>query len=133
MFREEIKVRDYECDVQGVVNNSVYLNYLEHSRHEYLLRNNVDFVALANQGINLMVLRTEMDYKTSLRPGDVFYVTVKVEKASRIKILFVQNIYRKLDDKLVLSARTFGAAVSDQGRPMKLEMLDALVAQDAIE
>ena len=33
-FQLEFQVRDYECDMQGHVNNAVYLNYLEHCRHE---------------------------------------------------------------------------------------------------
>jgi acyl-CoA thioester hydrolase len=28
-FASEMSVRDYECDMQGIVNNSVYQNYLE--------------------------------------------------------------------------------------------------------
>lgn len=126
MFQEEMSVRDYECDLQGVVNNSVYLNYLEHSRHRFLLSQEIDFVALAQQGVNLMVVRTEMDYKDSLRPGEAFYVTVSVEKTSRIKVAFIQHIYRKADDKLMLSACTYGVAVNEAGRPMKLTALDAL-------
>ncbi|NSW95739.1 MAG: acyl-CoA thioesterase, partial [Bacteroidales bacterium] len=35
-FRLEFTVRDYECDLQGVVNNANYQHYLEHARHEYL-------------------------------------------------------------------------------------------------
>ncbi|RKX91588.1 MAG: acyl-CoA thioesterase, partial [Spirochaetes bacterium] len=27
MFSIEFKIRDYECDQQGIVNNAVYLNY----------------------------------------------------------------------------------------------------------
>jgi acyl-ACP thioesterase len=33
-FRLEFSVRDYECDLQGVVNNAVYQHYLEYARHE---------------------------------------------------------------------------------------------------
>lgn len=119
-----MKVRDYECDIQKVVNNAVYQNYLEHSRHEYLLANNVDFVALAKTGIHLVVVRAELDYKQSLMPGDEFYITVEVEKESRVKYAFVQKIYRSADDKLMLQARTLGVALNERGRPTAFEALD---------
>ncbi len=127
MFKLKMKVRDYECDIQGVVNNAVYQNYLEHSRHEFLMENNVDFVALAKAGIHLMVVRAELDYKDSLRPGDDFYISVELEKASRIKYAFVQKIHRCSDDRLMLQARTIGVAVNEKGRPTAFEGLDTLV------
>lgn len=124
MFTLEMKVRDYECDIQGVVNNSVYQNYLEHSRHEFLIANDVDFVELANQGIHLMVVRAELDYKDSLKPGDEFHISVELEKESRIKYAFVQNIYRSADNKLMLQARTLGVALNEKGRPTVFEGLE---------
>ena len=126
MFKYEMRVRDYECDLQGVVNNAVYQNYLEHARHEFLLANGVDFAELAAQGIDLMVVRAEVDYKSSLRPHDNFYVTVQVVKEGRVKVVFVQNIYKE-DGTLVVSARTTGATVKS-GRPVRLvESLEVLV------
>lgn len=124
MFKIEMNVRDYECDIQGVVNNAVYQNYLEHSRHGFLLANNVDFVHLAKAGIHLVVVRAELDYKQSLKPGDAFYITVEMEKESRVKYAFVQKIYRSADDKLMLQARTLGVALNERGRPTAFEALD---------
>lgn len=46
----EMSVRDYECDIQGIVNNGVYFNYFEHARHWYLHQIGIDFAGLARQG-----------------------------------------------------------------------------------
>lgn len=129
MFKIEMKVRDYECDIQNVVNNAVYQNYLEHSRHEFLLENGIDFVALTNAGVHLVVIRAELDYKQSLKPGDAFYITVEVEKESRVKYAFIQKIHRQSDDKLMLQARTLGVALNEKGRPVAFEKLENLVTQ----
>ncbi|MEO2267213.1 acyl-CoA thioesterase [Pseudoalteromonas pernae] len=125
-FRLDMKVRDYECDLQGIVNNSVYFNYLEHARHEYLLEKNIDFAALARDKINLVVVRSEMDYKSSLMPGDAFYVTVEVVRESRLKFAFIQHIYRAHDDKLALKAKVIGTSVNAQGRPFVPQELENL-------
>ena len=75
-FSLEMSVRDYECDMQGVVNNSVYQNYLEHTRHEYLKSIGINFKSYTERGVNLVVVRIEMDYKFSLASGDKFIVTM---------------------------------------------------------
>ena len=87
IYELEMKVRDYECDIQGIVNNSVYQNYLEHTRHEFLLENNVSFEQLHLQGIDAVVARIEMAFKFSLRPGDVFISKLLVKKEG-VKYVF---------------------------------------------
>ncbi|WP_319381028.1 acyl-CoA thioesterase [Thiomicrorhabdus sp.] len=126
MFSVKMQVRDYECDLQGVVNNAVYQNYLEHSRHQFLLDAGIDFVDLSRQGIDLMVIRAELDYKASLKPGDEFSIEVAVEKVSKIKYAFVQTVYRQSDGKVMLQARTIGVAVNDRGRPFAFADLERL-------
>ncbi|TMP40100.1 acyl-CoA thioesterase [Pseudoalteromonas rubra] len=125
-FKLDFKVRDYECDLQGIVNNSVYFNYLEHARHEFLIANGVDFAALAEQKINLVVIRSEMNYKDSLKPGDAFYVEVETLRISKLKFAFIQRIIRAEDDKLMLDAVVTGTSVNERGRPFLPEEIDQL-------
>ena len=126
LFTLDFKVRDYECDMQGIVNNSVYQNYLEHARHEYLLAKGVDFAELTRQKIHLVVVRAELDYKLPLVSGDEFYVTVNVELSSRVRFDFLQNIYRKRDNKLMLSAKITGTSLNERGRPFVPEVITGL-------
>jgi acyl-CoA thioester hydrolase len=100
-FELKFSVRDYECDLQCVVNNSVYLNYLEHTRHEFLKTIGLDFAELFNRGIVAVVARVDLAYKTSLRSGDQFVVKLRVEHEG-VKYIFYQDIYRLPDEKLCL-------------------------------
>ncbi|MFW5604105.1 MAG: acyl-CoA thioesterase, partial [Bacteroidales bacterium] len=50
IFSLEMKVRDYECDLQGIVNNANYQHYIEHTRHEFLRSEGISFAALHEQG-----------------------------------------------------------------------------------
>ena len=129
-FKVDFKVRDYECDLQGIVNNSVYFNYLEHARHEFLHANGVDFSQLTRDKINLVVMRSEMDYKQSLMPGDEFYVAVEPERISRLKFGFRQTVVRKHDEKVMLKALVIGTAVNERGRPFLPEQVDLLFKSD---
>lgn len=125
-FRIELKVRDYECDLQGIVNNGVYFNYLEHARHEFLHANKVDFAKLAADKINLVVIRSELDYKASLVPGDEFYVEVVPERLSKLKFAFRQRVIRKQDEKTVLEGLVIGTSVNEKGRPFLPPEIDSL-------
>ncbi|MDH3974117.1 MAG: acyl-CoA thioesterase [Deltaproteobacteria bacterium] len=116
-FRLDFKVRDYECDIQGVVNNGVYQNYLEHARHEFLLQAGVNFAALAKNNVNLVVVKAELDYKLPLRSGDEFWVGINTNKPSRVRFEFLQDVYRYCDNRLIMNARITGTSVNEKGRP----------------
>jgi len=116
-FSVEMEVRDYECDIQGVVNNAVYQNYLEHARHQYLKSIGINFAAMAAEGINLVVLRTEIDYKFPLRSGDRFSVEVRPERISPLRFGFRQEIRRIPDGKDIVKAVVIGTSLNVKGKP----------------
>ncbi len=111
VYELDFKVRDYECDLQGIVNNSVYQNYLEHTRHEFIKTKGFDFAELHNEGIDCVVARVEMEFKNSLKSGDEFAVRLNVKKEGRVKIVFYQDVYRKTDNKLMLKGRVTSVCI----------------------
>ena len=67
-----MKVRDYECDLQGVVNNANYQHYMEHTRHEFLESLGENFGRLHDRGVDVFVSRVDIRYRHALRSGDRF-------------------------------------------------------------
>jgi len=127
-FDLELKVRDYECDMDHVVNHAVYLNYLEHARHEFLMGIGIKFGELSKRGISLVVTRVEADFKASLTSGDTFIVRTSFNRKGRIRLQFSQNIYRIPDNRLMLSAVVTGTALNERGRPEIPRELDLVLA-----
>jgi acyl-CoA thioester hydrolase len=117
VFAVELDVRDYECDLQGVVNNAHYLHYLEHARHLFLKARGIDFAALSARGVHLVVTRAEIDFRYPLRSGDRFRVVVRVERESRLRFAFPQEIVRLPDEKPIVRARIVGTGIDRSGRP----------------
>ena len=117
-YRLQFEVRDYECDLQGIVNNAVYQNYLEHARHQFLKSLGIDFAEVTERGIYIVVVRAEIDYRRSLKSGDTFWVGIDVRRISRLKFAFLQKIFRAPDDELMVTAKIIGAAISANGRPV---------------
>jgi acyl-CoA thioester hydrolase len=127
IYELKFKVRDYECDIQGIVNNSVYMNYLEHTRHEYLLANNVSFSKLHDEGVDAMVARVDIAYKNSLKPDDEFVSKLYVKKEG-IRYTFYQAIFRLPDNALCIKAKIDTVAVVN-GKLSTHPVLDELALQ----
>jgi len=127
-FELKFKVRDYECDLQGVVNNSVYQNYLEHTRHEFLNSIGLDFAELFKRGIMAVVARADIQYKTPLKSGDEFICRMNARKEG-IKYLFYQDIYRLPDEKVSVKAIITAVTVVN-GKLGISEELDKAILQN---
>jgi len=119
----KLAVRDYECDMQAVVNNSVYLNYCEHARHEFLKQMGVDFAYFTAKKINLVVTKMEIEYKRSLKSGDVFFVGSDFRRISPLRFEFVQTIYNEAT-QIMAKAVIIGTCLNEKGKPCVHQELD---------
>lgn len=121
IFELPMKVRDYECDLQGIVNNANYQHYIEHTRHEFLLSAGISFADLHQKGIDPVVARLSMAFKTPLKSGDEFVSKLWLKKEG-IKYVFYQDIYRLPDEKVVIKA-TVETVCLVNGRLAECELL----------
>lgn len=99
IFENIMKVRDYECDAQGHVNNANYQRYFETTRHEFLEHVGLNFFELHKQSIDAVVSRVEIRYKVPLIGMDKFKCTVALERIG-LKYIFHQKIIRLSDEKV---------------------------------
>lgn len=125
LFSIEDKVRDYECDLQGVVNNANYQHYMEHTRHEFLEALGENFGAMHEQGIDAFVSRVDIQYKNSLRSGDRYRSCLNVCKKGA-KLTFEQDIYRLPDMTLAAKGVVESVVVKD-GKLTRGEYFDELL------
>ena len=126
MYQLELKVRDYECDLQAIVNNANYQHYYEHTRHEFLSQHKISFADLHDQGIDFVVARVEMPFKTPLKSGESYFSVLNLTQDG-VKYTFNQKIFRLPDMKLC-NVGKFDCVVLDHGKLCRNAELDAFVA-----
>lgn len=103
IFSLEIKVRDYELDSEGIVNNANYIHYLELTRHEFCLQAGISFKEMLLEGITPVANRIEIDYKRSERSGDIIVSRLWVERKG-VRFIFHQDLFDKATGELAASA-----------------------------
>lgn len=109
LFSVNLSVRDYECDMQGIVNHSVYFNYLEHTRHEFLKSKGTSFLEWHQQGKDLVVVQLDACFKKSLRSGDCFESELYLDSYKKASLCFHQVI--RIHSKVYFEAKVKCACI----------------------
>ncbi len=124
-FETRLEVRDYECDIEGIVNNANYLHYIEHTRHLFLRSKGVSFAKMHERGLDAVVARMTMLYKVPLRCDDVFISRLAVSKQG-VKFVFQQDLFRESDNVLCFRS-TVDLVVMDHGKLVRESAYDELL------
>lgn len=115
VFKLNCSVRDYELDFQGIVNNAVYQNYLEHTRHEFVKQAGLNLPALHREGLDPVLVHADIQYKTPLVSGDQFISCLNI-RPEGIRLVFSQDIFRLSDYKPIVKAK-IEIVILKNGRP----------------
>lgn len=120
VFSLEFKVRDYEVDMFGMVNNAAYLNYLEHARHEFLHGIGIDSAEIAVAGRALALSKINVHYQSPLRPREHFRVEATIGELRGARVAIDQRIVSQPEGRPVLQARMVAVFLDERGRPLRI-------------
>ncbi|MGD9487074.1 MAG: acyl-CoA thioesterase [Calditrichaceae bacterium] len=120
VFQTSLKVRSYECDMYGHVNNATFLNYLEYGRVELLNELGYTLDSLKADGFLLPIIKIEIEYKQQVLMGDHLTITVEWERRGRSSATFRQNIFKDSSKSPVASAIASWVATDLTGTPIQI-------------
>ena len=118
MYKLVVSVLPTDIDEQNHVNNAVYLRWVQEIAVAH-------WRAIASpevqERVSWVVLRHEIDYKTSAGLGDEVEVITWVGKASRLTFERFTEFRRKADGQLLSKARTLWCPVDPAtGLPVRV-------------
>lgn len=120
-FEMPMRVRDYEVDCQGIVNNAIYLHYMEHTRHEFCRQAGCSFARMHSRGIDPVLRSVEIEYRHSLGLGQEFLSCIDMRREGA-RFIFVQDIYTLPDLQLAATANV-SVVCTEQGRLTRGDVL----------
>ncbi|GAA2648918.1 acyl-CoA thioesterase [Streptomyces vastus] len=119
-FSVRVTVRGYETDVQGHLNQSVYLNYAEHARWSLLQAAGISQSRLIAKGVGPVALETTIRFKRELRAGEEVEVTCDF-LMDKSKIFRVEQEIRKTDGTVAAEITATGGLMDLKERKLVAE------------
>ena len=98
------RVRSYELDSFGHVNNAVYLNYLEYARTEYLVQRGLSFHDFHRLGVTPFVVRAEIEYKSPATVYDELEIRGGITHWRRTGFTIRYQIFNQTSQKICAEA-----------------------------
>jgi len=118
IFKARLKVRSYEVDFYGHVNNAVYLNYLEYARMEYMAQTGRSFESYLEKGMCLVVVRAVLNFKGPALMGHELEISGFVRHYGRSSVIMEQRIWNRSTEQEILDAEVTLVFVDKNRRPV---------------
>lgn len=128
VFTWDLRVRTYECDMLGHVNNAVYGQYLQEAAIEASANVGYDTAWYAARGTAWVVRQMSLEYVRPARAGDLLRVSTWISTFSRVRSRREYEIHRLPPDRepeLIVRASAdwvYFDLASGRPRPIPTEM-----------
>ncbi len=110
------RVRSYELDSFGHVNNATYLNYLEYARGEYLLQRGLSFSDFDRWNAAPIVISAQIQFKSPAKVHDILEIEGRIVEWKRASFSLHYKVTNKTSTKLTALAQMTFAFVDQDGK-----------------
>ncbi|MCR4437947.1 MAG: thioesterase family protein [bacterium] len=115
-----LKVRSYELDSFGHVNNANFLHYLEFARGEFMALRGMGFADFTRWQARPVVVRACIDFRTPAFADDLLRIQGAITSWGRARFTLSYVIYNETRRRLCAEAETVMAFVNIAGRPVAI-------------
>lgn len=128
------KVLYRECDMMGVVNNAVYVHWMEDARVDALGQVGCNYADVEARGFAGPVLRQSVEYKSPARFGNDVDITVSFDRYTGARLMLSYEMRDRADGRLLATATSEHCFIDlKTGAPILIrayfpEWNDALIA-----
>lgn len=122
-FVHQLRVRYQETDQMGVVYHANYLNWLEIARTEWIRELGIPYSQLEEKGLLLPVTDVQIKYIQPARYDDVIDVLLRIVDYSYLRVGFEYDVYRSIDNLLLLTGTTRHVWVNRDWKPVRLDRM----------
>jgi acyl-CoA thioester hydrolase len=122
------RVRYFEADQQGVVFNMWYLGYFDEAMTRFLEDGGLDYRDMLADGFDVQLVRSEIDWRGSLRWPDEAAIDVSLERSGTTSFTLLFEVRNRSGDD-VATGRTVYVVVATDGsgkRPIPARLAAAI-------
>jgi acyl-CoA thioester hydrolase len=116
----EIKIYYKDTDCGGVVYYANYLIYFEQARTEWMEEKGASIAQLKNKGIQFIVKRADINYKSPARYGEILVVDTGVDKVSGASMNFTYTIKDRLTQRTIVTGSTLLVCIDEKLKPTRI-------------
>jgi len=116
-LKTQIRVRSYELDSFGHVNNAVFLNYLEYGRGEFMSQRGLSFNDFQRWKAFPYVIKVMIEYKAPAFYNDLLEISGEIIRWSRTSFTLAKKIFNQTTNKLAATAEVTLVFVNEKQRP----------------
>ncbi|HKV42461.1 MAG TPA: thioesterase family protein [Blastocatellia bacterium] len=110
-FHHNIRVRFADTDLQGIVFNGNYLTYYDVAWTEYLRELGLTYKDFIDRGLDTVLARTELDFKSPARFDDILEIYTRISAIGSTSLVFNFEIYSGSEDRLIGLAKSLYVCV----------------------